>query len=485
MDNGDNQEGGIGEDLCCDRSGVISLRQADSVEKKLSGQEQEVERLLKEADIFRVRMEIRNSLRKWYEKIPLVAKICNVPILPPMTAQQVYDEHSKIVERKVARAAFSFQGDYPADVLLVLEEGYNLNKDEVTLKNEEYAKYVTQKFELRIKSSGYCEGANYVLATLASMKDESAKGVVYDIVKLKAGEIVADLIRSKKFDEAVKAFFELGRICRFEREDFFEISDHEMGDPELKRAFLKELARTIGIDADLGIFTRVREHMEEVGFLKKGEAEVSDEVVDAAKKWFSEAVNAHAILYREVVNVLGQAGLDKVIEGERDRCALLLKSRLIKMMRQSPGLYATIQNRWKSWGVLSDDDLEEEKVLEALFNEHLQRCFDQHPYLYNKVKRHWLFLGLRENLAEEQKRQQSVNWSYGVKFEGDKFDDTITSDFEREKAREQILIAAEDEMQQTVLVGFMLECSNKCRKFELMYPQYASGNCKKGDKIFF
>lgn len=458
-------------------SGIVSIGEMSRRGNKIRTEEEKrnremVVRLLKNSELFRRRADIRNGLRSWFEKIPCLADLLEYPYLKKMSAQEVYDEHYDIVDKKVARESFSERG-HPTEALTVLAEDGNPDKEDRILKIEEYAKQTAYKFDWYVRHDGVDFAAGYIKRMLGWLGNEALKREIVDQVRLKSGEILARLIREKKPQDAVFAFYCLGSLFRFERKDLFDVKNEELRDPLIKKAFLEALSRTVGADAGMSLYTAVRDHMEEVGFFNAGEADSSGEVLIEANKLLDKAIEEHAIVYREVLGALNMAGLQRVTAEAQSKQRTVLVSRLAKMMEQYPGLYAANRDKWGEWGILDTIEADGDSTIAEMFNAHLGRCFKENPYFYNKMKYHWRKSGLVENKANEAIYAASANWILKVEFEGSPVTDMTWSAFENEKQKEQRLIENGDAEENACMMRFRRFYQVQKEHFEDKYPQYA------------
>jgi hypothetical protein len=460
-------------------SGVIHVGKPTGWEEKSDLKpsreaKEEVERLLQMSEMIRTRMEIRNSLRGWIEKIPCLADMLGIPSLPKMSAQEVYDEHKAFVDRKLGRSAFTEEGKYPAESLLILQEDWSHDKDEKTLKIEERAKQMAYKFKWQIKHYGYKEAASYIKWMLAATEDERQKGAISEAVRLVAGKVLADLIRDRKADEAVKAFFELGAVCFFEREDLFDVKDSELRSPAMKKAFVRELAKMVDYDPAMVPYTVVRDHVSDMGIMDAKEADESPEVAVAVESLLKRSLKEHEIYFRWVLDSVKEAGFEEVAAGEIRSCRTVFMARLVKKMREAPEYFAVMRDRWVAWGLIEADATDNNREIEMLFSDHLQRCFEKDPFLYSKMKYHWRKSGLLEKKGEEKGRALAANWAVKSEFEvQDTAADRLMKSFEEEKALGERLIAQEDMEETMNATRFRLFSKAKREEFECRYPQYA------------
>jgi len=458
-------------------SGVVNIgemsRRGERIRSEEAKRDREiVARLLKNSELFRRRADIRNGLRIWFEKIPCLADLLDYPYLKKMSAQEVYDEHCAIVEKKVARERFPEQ-ENKTGALMIPEDDGNPDKDVTTLKREEFAKQTAYKFDWYVRHDGVDFAAGYIKRMLDWIGNEALKREIVEQVRLKSGEILSRLIREKKPHDAVFAFYSFGSLFRFERKDLFEVKDEELRDPLIKKAFLEALSRTVGVDAGMSLYEGVRGHMEEMGFFSADEANSSGAIRVEANRLLDKAMEEHAIVYREVLCALNKAGLQQATSEAASWRRMVLVSRLAKMMEQSPGLYAANRDKWGEWGILDTIEADGDGTIAEMFNAHLGRCFKESPYFYNKMKYHWRKSGLTEYKANEEMYAASVNWILKVEFEGSPVTDMTWSAFENEKQKELRLIENDVAEENNCMLRFRRFYQVQKEHFEGKYPQYA------------
>jgi len=457
-------------------SGLIEIRKAFgrevcAVSEKKLEDDLMVERYLERAKLYGVRMEIRNALRKWYEKVPAFAKWLDVPYMEKMTAQQICDEESYITERRMKRAAFGKDG-MSEEPLMISNEAGNMKKDTGTLVREEYAKRVVQKFEWQVQNHGYAAAVNYVKGELVEKENEDEKLEIAELVRLKAAEMISELIREKKADEAADAFFKLGAMALFSRADFFDVSEEELKDPEMKGAMLRKLAGFVKVDPELLAYATVKNHLAMAGFVDD-EADSSPEIGKAAEELMKIGLDESAITYSKVLDTVHGGGLTYDMEEEVDRCQAVLVPRLLEKMKQSPALYAEVRKRWMTLGLIDEEDTADNAEFERVFSDHLQKMFAIHPFVYNKMKYCWSKLGLKENKHDETMHAMSANWLVRPVFaEVDVEGDKIMGFYGAEVAREQRLVEEEDAAENMSVRRLKTYYDANRARFRKEYPQY-------------
>lgn len=356
-------------------------------------------------ELYRVRAEVRNSLRGFVERSPFLSRLFRTIHVPAVTVDDLQaDEEAyiQVLAQKMCRHGVSD----------CLDEACEYARDARNLKDlapehvgkEEKARY------LAAKVSGYLQSGRYpqILQLFESIpmrfgRDESLIRFFVYSVETPIYNFLRSLLVSRNGGEFLRAYMELGTVMPLEDFDVSDLSEELREDEAFQTSLKSSLGNLVGVHPR--IYKAVKDLSMRLGILDEENLETQPEITDRVYGMVLHYVAVDYEAYETIRDLLDEAGL--MTKDEANASEILFEGiihQLAQYMAKSPRLYKKMRDRWVNAGYLYQDEADDsEKVRRALDRFLIQRIED-HPRLYQHFRRMAKFYGVEVGDEELLKR---------------------------------------------------------------------------------